>query len=69
MKIKLKIEGENVTIKDGKVICENKLLKGLVKEIIELESHGPEKGFYPGLFEFFSDIECLEIEDEEDLIY
>ena len=69
MKIKLKIEGENVTIKDGKVICENKVLKGLINEIIERESQGPEKGYYPSLSDYFSSVEFLEIEDEENLIY
>ena len=65
----LRIYGEDVVIEDGEVTCNNSLLTEMINEVLVLENQPPQKGYYPALFDYFSNIEVLDIEDEEDIVY
>ena len=69
MIVRLKIYGENVTINDGDVICENKALKEIVDGVLDLQSQPTQQGYYPTLSEYIDDLELISIEGEEDVVY
>jgi len=69
MKVDFKINGENVTIEDGEVTCNDKELQAQVTEVISLESQPTQEGYYPSLSSFFEDIEFIGVQGDADLVY
>lgn len=66
MKVRLKINGIDVTIKDGDVKCNDKLLKQEIESVLLLgDDAPPQDGYYPQLKKYFSTVEFIGIEDKE----
>ncbi len=65
MKVKVKINGIEVIIKNGKVFCNDKLLKQEVETAFSLGYDAPpQDGYYPQLEQHFISVELISIEGE-----